>query len=362
MGKKNTRIEDLELYIKSSEMNKNEQEIVTEQLDHIARELEELRIEKEKLQEEKKNAVLKYQFYESAIDALANPIFMKNAQGECVYFNSAYESYFGIEKALYLNKTVLELEFLPLAERENYHAEDLELIRTGNTKHYESEFPLPNGEVGQSLYWSTGFNVDGSGVKGLVGEIVDITVQKKLQEEISLGAKQLLNAKEQIEVMMSQDCLTGLYNRRVIERNIPKVDHIIYEEKKSVSLIIADLDDFKRTNDTFGHTVGDDVIVEFASILLSCNRKDDLVIRFGGEEFLMILFRTDIQEAQKIAERIRIRTEEKLILPDNTVNTASFGVSEITSVGTFYNAIKKADDALYSAKRSGKNKVVVQEL
>lgn len=357
--KKSKMIDELELYIQSLQLSEEEKEILNEKIEGISMETKKLSVERDELVEKVEKATQKYRFYESSIDALPNPIFIKNDEGEFEYFNSAYQKYFGMERELYLNKTVLDLNFLPMEDRSRYHKEDLELIRTGNVMHYESVFQLPEGGTSQSLYWSTGFEVGGSEVKGLVGEIVDITLQKNLQAAIAHSAKQLRRANEQIEMMMSRDCLTGLYNRRVIEENIYKIDHSVHEKGEPVSLVMVDLDNFKITNDTFGHAVGDEVLMEFATILMTCNRKEDIVVRFGGEEFLLILFNATMQQAGQVAERIRIMTEKNLLLPNGKTNTASFGVSQIFSAGTFYAALKRADAALYSAKERGKNKVVV---
>lgn len=304
----------------------------------------------------------KCHFYETALNTLPNPVFIKNEMGEFVYFNQSYQAYFGVNREFYLNKTVLDLDFLPFEERVKYHNEDLHLIRTSDTHHYESQFSLSDKEVGYALYWSKGFQVKESQERGLIGEIVDISLQKKLQKELTMNANQLRQANEQIEKIMNQDCLTGLYNRRAIEETIPKIESIRYDEQSHISLIMADLDYFKMVNDTFGHDTGDKILVQFASILTSCNRKSDLVCRVGGEEFLIILFHTSISDAMQIAERIRTTAEQGLLLPNDQAITTSIGVAEMLPSETFPDAARRADTALYCAKKSGRNIVVPHTL
>lgn len=354
---KNSILDELSAYIGKLQIDSESKETLLMKVNRVADAMEQEAIEKHCIEENWKKSSEKCSFYEAAIDALPNPVFIKNKEGKFVYFNAAYQEYFNMERKRYLNKTVLDLTFLPQSERERYQAEDLELIQSGNIKHYEMDFQVSSGEIGHSLYWSRGFEALENQEKGLIGEIVDISALKKLQAKISVSARQLQEANMQIEKMMSLDCLTGLYNRRVIQENIDKINGIMNVQKSYVSLIMADLDYFKRVNDTFGHAVGDEILVQFANILLACNRKDDLIIRFGGEEFLIILFHTKEDAAEAIAERIRIKTEEQLFLPDGKTNTVSLGVSQVKRDEDIAVAINRVDQALYCAKNTGRNKV-----
>lgn len=350
MKDQNINLDILKKYVDSIEIKDNEKKELVELIQNIEYDIHKICFEKEANKS-------KCDFYETAIDVLPNPVFLKNEEGKFVFLNLAYQNYFGIEPRNYLDKTVLDLEYLPIEERERYQNEDLQLIQSGEVKHYECDFELADG-IAHSLYWSRGFQAHGCESKGLIGEIVDISVQKKLQEEISCNAKKLQEANSKIEKMMSQDCLTGLYNRRVIEDNIEKINHMVNQDNVSVSLIMADLDNFKIVNDTFGHQVGDSTLASFSMILMSCNRKEDMVVRYGGEEFLVILFGTTTDDAKQIAERIRIQTEKSLKLPNGRTNTVSLGVTEMRADEVFDMALERADDALYAAKKTGKNKVV----
>lgn len=300
----------------------------------------------------------KSSFYEASLDALPNPIFIKNKTGEFVYFNPKYSKYFGMEREDYLNKSVLDLDFLPISDRVRYQEEDLKLISTGETLHYEISFELPGGEKGDSLYWSKGFQVNSTDEKGLVGEIVDISIQKKLRNEINENVAQLEVANEKIKKMMREDYLTGLYNRRVVDDISKKIDSDFQHQNINITVLMADLDHFKDVNDTFGHTVGDGVIKKFADILKACTRKKDMVIRYGGEEFLVILTDTKKEKGIAIAERIRCMTEDRLLLPGGDTKTVSIGIAQLEVSESFSDCIDRADVALYSAKQQGRNQIV----
>lgn len=160
------------------------------------------------------------------------------------------------------------------------------------------------------------------------------------------------------------DALTGLYNRRYMETHLSHlVDHSINRGKALAALAI-DVDFFKVVNDTHGHDVGDKVLQELAQRIRDCVRNVDIACRVGGEEFIVILPATDIDVAQKIAERVRKAVSTK---PFNS--GASEGVLNITvSVGISALAgphdkvdefLKRADQALYKAKREGRNRVML---
>lgn len=159
------------------------------------------------------------------------------------------------------------------------------------------------------------------------------------------------------------DETTGIYNRRYFENSLQNELKRAERYGLSVSLIVCDLDNFKKINDTFGHLSGDRVLKETANIIKS-NLRDgiDVAARWGGEEFVILLPSTDKNSAYKIAERIRaqISSHKYPSLPENYVLTASFGVASYPSDAKGkVELFKKADEAAYKAKRTGKNKVVI---
>ena len=128
---------------------------------------------------------------------------------------------------------------------------------------------------------------------------------------------------------------------------------------------MIDIDKFKNINDTYGHKIGDDVLIEFANLLKSTQRKSDITCRFGGEEFIILLPTTDIELATKVAQKLRKKTENFSIALDSNKSvkfTISLGVSsvDLKNEVNIELALQRADDALYEAKNGGRNCVRVQ--
>lgn len=162
--------------------------------------------------------------------------------------------------------------------------------------------------------------------------------------------------------MVVKDELTNVFNRRYISERLPAdiIKSVI--EGKPLSVLIVDIDKFKKINDSFGHIVGDFVIKEIASILLGCIREDiDWIARYGGDEFLICLNNTSNNSAYSIAERMRVKIEEKIIqIEDKKIEIfASFGISTMFKEQlTSEEIIALADRNLYEAKKRGRNNVV----
>jgi diguanylate cyclase (GGDEF)-like protein len=158
-----------------------------------------------------------------------------------------------------------------------------------------------------------------------------------------------------------RDGLTGLFNRRIFDETLAQ--QAKSSNMRPVSLLLFDLDNFKQLNDTFGHQSGDHVLQSFAGILKESCRGHDMVARFGGEEFAIILSQTKAAVAHVIAQRIRNRLAKSVFTFDGRQIqiTVSIGLATCEDGGTIFtaNLVKQADQALYQAKRTGKNKVCI---
>lgn len=164
------------------------------------------------------------------------------------------------------------------------------------------------------------------------------------------------NREAQIQMMSQLDPLTGIFNRRCIGNSLT----VMHEMQQSYAFVLLDLDYFKKINDTYGHDIGDLVLREVAQLLHSNLREHDLVGRFGGEEFVLLLRENRIEHAVEIAERCR-NCIEQLVIQINehqTIQvTASLGLT-VSQVGlSKEDVFKQADQALYFAKKSGRNQV-----
>jgi diguanylate cyclase (GGDEF)-like protein len=191
---------------------------------------------------------------------------------------------------------------------------------------------------------------------------------KGLEEKILSRTRELKIANEQLEKLSLTDTLTGLPNRRHFEQQYMQMWEIAKRNGMILSVVICDIDFFKKINDAHGHLVGDAVLKKIAEILKTTSKRStDYIARIGGEEFILILPDADDAHAKEFCEKIRQQMQSlSVVVDENTVLeniTFSFGVSTMVPEEEMWPkvALKRADDALYEAKDSGRNTVVVYE-
>ena len=165
---------------------------------------------------------------------------------------------------------------------------------------------------------------------------------------------------EKLIYLSNYDTLTNLYNRRMLEEKLIKDIQRTNRYNHPLSLFMIDIDHFKNVNDTYGHHAGDIVLAKVASVLKESIRETDYAVRYGGEEFVIVLPETSLDKAVELAERLRIKIADTNIeLDDNSLSvTVSIGVSDFSGE-TLGNLINLADSAMYEAKESGRNCVKV---
>ena len=180
---------------------------------------------------------------------------------------------------------------------------------------------------------------------------------------------QMLSANETIKALHKQikalektsniDALTRVYNRRALEEHI---NSICASEKKIADsrIILVDIDDFKAVNDTYGHLAGDRVLVFLSKLLGSSLRDGDKLFRFGGEEFLISLYRSNEKTCKKVAERIleAVRSNTLLYKDSQIKITLSMGAAQLQDGDNYETFLERADKALYQAKENGKDQIV----
>lgn len=188
------------------------------------------------------------------------------------------------------------------------------------------------------------------------------TVQR-LASFITVTSKELSDAYQKLAFVAGHDSLTDLLNRGRIEWVLR---HLIEDTNKThhtfsaiMSAIMIDIDSFKHINDTYGHSVGDDVLIRLADIMKNGVRPTDYAGRWGGDEFVILLPDTDIDQSEKVADRMRRNFAEADILPDGKAVTASFGVTTSYEGETLESFYRRMDSALYTAKGAGKNQVIL---
>ena len=202
-------------------------------------------------------------------------------------------------------------------------------------------------------------------IKVLQHEKIAIIYQSNLEldEKVKERTLELEQSREKLKKLANHDSMTNLYNRRCLYEISNELVSIAKREKSPLSLIMFDIDKFKSINDIYGHSVGDEVIKTFAK-LLQQTRKCDIAARIGGEEFVLLLPNTDKRGAYDIASQIR-EDVEKLIFQVKSDRSISFTVSGGVSTLLLENdneidqILHRADKALYKAKKSGRNKIIL---
>ena len=191
----------------------------------------------------------------------------------------------------------------------------------------------------------------------------DYVTKPFLPKELKARVKKELHIQDmmdELKLLASTDPMTKLYNRRYFTKTSKHILDLAKRNAQEVSIIMLDIDKFKRVNDTYGHDIGDKVIISLADELISNQRKSDIVCRYGGEEFVILLPNTPIDGAITTAENIRKNMENIVLdLTDDILKfTVSIGVSYVNKdENNIEKALKRADEALYDAKENGRNQV-----
>lgn len=209
---------------------------------------------------------------------------------------------------------------------------------------------------------------------GSVGSVLQLVVKQEESERIQnllpylyvylREAAPVIEAKRLMDTLRASnltDAMTGLHNRRFLEEFAEMLASSNQRRKSHLSILMLDLDYFKMVNDTYGHDAGDLILKALANVLKASVRASDLVIRYGGEEFLIILQDTGGGSADLVAEKIRATVEGMKVQLSGTAlqKTISIGIAEFPHDSeTFWQAVKFADVALYNAKESGRNRVM----
>lgn len=191
--------------------------------------------------------------------------------------------------------------------------------------------------------------------KPVVAEELEVRVYNLIT--IKRLMQRLESQHEAMKDMAMHDQLTSLYNRHYLHARIPALLEKANAESKPLSVAIVDIDHFKRVNDMHGHATGDRVLADVGEIMLLAAGRDDLAVRFGGEEFLIVMLDTCSGAARNKAEDLRARIARAR--PGGLSLTVSIGVAELGPGESFEQQVSRADDAVYCAKNAGRNRVEV---
>lgn len=284
---------------------------------------------------------------QAVLDCLPMPVFYKSAEGVYLGCNQAFSETLGLAKEQLIGKTSHQL--FPKEQADQYcHYDDL-LFASGGKQTYEGEITSKGGALRFVRFHKTTFNDKSGRVAGLLGVFEDLTEQKVLE-------KQLLR-------LASQDPLTSLYNRRAIEEKLQEELALAEEYNRSTAVIMLDLDGFKQLNDNHGHLAGDLLLKSLSSLMREQLRPTDHLGRYGGDEFIIVLPHTPLEQANLYAERLllAIRQHDFGISSSGVRLGASLGVAASELPVTMDKLISMADSAMYQAKKSGRNQVAITE-
>jgi diguanylate cyclase len=217
-----------------------------------------------------------------------------------------------------------------------------------------------------------GLNVDR--VRGIVANLLVETQQvaeknRALEDRLSRASGEVAQLRENLEVVRREaltDPLTGIPNRKLFDSRLREAARNAVENNEPLALLLLDIDHFKKFNDTFGHQLGDQVLRLVAKTLTECVKGRDTPARFGGEEFVIVLPQTRLENAVTLAEQIRrTMVRHKVVRKDTGddygIITLSVGASAYRPGEPLADVIQRADCALYHAKHTGRNRVVAED-
>ncbi len=284
-----------------------------------------------------------------------------------LYVNPAVEKATGRPAAEFIGKTNAELG-MPEDLNAFWSTHLNQVFETGKEISLEFEFPSPTGVQYFHSYIVPEFDLDGV-IISLLSVTRDVTERKHYETELKNAYENLRGELEKIENLKQElaeqalrDPLTNLHNRRYLTESLGRELIRCQREAVPLGLIVMDIDHFKQVNDTHGHQAGDQLLVAVAEVLRNHARGSDILCRYGGEEFLLVMPAASEQDTFTRAEELRQKCAA-IQLPDQPglfMITLSFGIASFPAHGkTMDELLNNADKALYASKRNGRNRVTV---
>jgi diguanylate cyclase (GGDEF)-like protein/PAS domain S-box-containing protein len=308
------------------------------------------------------------------IESLPQNIYAKDVDGRFVFANQHYCATQGRSLEEIVGKTDFELHPPELAEK--YRLDDRRVIETGETIELEEEHEPIGGKKFFVQVIKTPFYDSKGQTAGTLGIFWDITQRKQAESELRRAQDALESAHRELQQSFEReqhlaqvDELTGINNRRSLVKLTEREFNIAMQYRPPLSVVMFDIDDFKQINDTFGHSIGDQVLQRLTQVVRSKLRSADILGRYGGDEFVILFPHTSAQEALPLAERIhasiatiRMETDKGPLAFTISVGIAQTIHSSVSGSGqsdTLENLFLRVDQALYTAKQAGKNCTVI---
>ena len=290
---------------------------------------------------------------DALVSASEDHVYVLDASDRFLYVCTGGASVLGLERLFWLNKTAAELN-LPAFFQDVLSAGVRRVRAGGEPVLGQLQLPAQDGRSEREFDYT---------ILRLPGEAVvctarDVTGRNQARREAAAGLTALTEANARLAALAATDGLTGLLNHRAFHERLAEEFMRACRYSQPLSVLMLDLDHFKTINDTRGHLAGDDALRALAGVLREAARETDILARFGGEEFLLILPQTSGKSAHHVAERIRAAVEAA----DGPLQgvTVSIGVCALHTGHSDYAALMDCvDTALYRSKAAGRNQVAI---
>lgn len=316
-------------------------------------------------------------FATQIINTMGQGLTVTNSEGLFEFVNPAYARLFGYEAANLIGKRPRDLT---VPEDQPFLDNQWGQRLVGKSSTYESRVSRPDGSVAHLLITGVPRERDGL-YAGSIAVITDLTEQKQVEDELRHAKEELELANEKLEQAFAReqqlartDSLTGVNSRGHLFELAERKFNVALRYRLPLSIILFDVDHFKQINDTFGHATGDQVLQCITRVVCSEIRSADVIGRYGGDEFVILLPQSNAKEAANLAKRIHASIAKIRMETDkgNFTIAVSLGISEtIHSIDgesktafqadTMENLFLRADQALYAAKEAGRNRTVIFE-
>lgn len=305
-----------------------------------------------------------------ALDTLTEGILIVDDKDFIVFSNASFAGMCGLTRDNIVGKRTADLNWK--LEREDGERDELPWhLIASNSNTLKGAYVNLASAHGKSLHLAvnaTSIGSDeeqGNGMLITFDNVSDLEAKndqlQKTLGKLQQTQKEVTEQNEQLQILATRDSLTDTLNRRSLFQGLESLISENFWGENDLSFVMIDIDFFKRVNDNYGHSTGDKVIIFLAECLRKHARSSDMVARFGGEEFCMVLPNTAIEEALQLAETIRrtIETGHGGDYEKNLKITASFGVSTLSqTANNGETLLEQADQALYAAKNQGRNRVI----
>lgn len=314
-------------------------------------------------------------FSTQIINTMGQGLTVTNAEGRFKFVNPAYARMFGYETKDLIGKYPQDVS---LPEEHTLLAEQRELRKNGRTTSYESRLRRADGSVAQVLITGAPYESDGL-FEGTIAVITDLTEQKRIEEELRYTRDKLVILHSELERSYAAeqqlariDALTGINNRRSLFEFAERELNLAARYQQTLSVILFDIDNFKQINDTYGHLKGDQALTAIAQAAITELRTVDVIGRYGGDEFIILLPQTSSQDALALAERIhnsvskiKIEVNQELIKLSVSIGITQASFQDTPEADpnkptdTIECIILRADKALYAAKQTRNKRTVI---